>query len=94
MYSPVTQSVAVVNRGRQTIEPNAINNTITINSSNNFVITWTQDHPDNNAHVAQYCLYSSVGFIHSGYLDSKLFVMITKNTGGADTPLSFNLTIF
>jgi hypothetical protein len=95
VYTVATQSISVINRGRVSIEPNRSTNTISFDNTNDrWNIIWSDAHPHGDQYIAQYCLYSSIGFIHSGYFDNKTFIMVTKNSSGVQTPLSFNLTIF
>jgi hypothetical protein len=96
VYTAATQGISVVNRGRVSIQPNSSSgNSIGWDSNaSRWSIVWTDAHPHGDEYIAQYCLYSTIGFIHSGYFDNKTFIMITKNSSGTQTPLSFNLTIF
>ena len=96
VYTAATQGISVVNRGRVSIEPNnASGNSIGYDSNaGRWSIVWTDAHPHGDEYIAQYCLYNTIGFIHSGFFDNKTFIMITKNSSGTQTPLNFNLTIF
>ena len=96
VYTAATQGISVVNRGRVTIETSTTSvDKITYDSNaERWSIIWTNAHPHGDQYISQYCLYSQIGFIHSGYFDNKTFFLITKNSSGVSTPLNFNLTIF
>ena len=95
VYTVATQNILVINRGRVSIEPNRSTNTISFDNTNDrWNIIWSDAHPHGDQYIAQYCLYSTIGFIHSGFFDDKTFIMITKNSSGVQAPLSFNITIF